>query len=168
MQPSPSRMRARPPDYALTGPPRVHCGYGPTTRPHPPGEVVEGLQDQRFPSGPALPATGLPILTPAGLAPAGHISLSWTHNRTGTFQRIRLSSKPFRAQFVDVQGEIDVAHLTLLTRPSDPGLPGPLRLGFLPCGRLSRPLTTTGPLLPWGSRPVGNPAFRALLTFRMG
>src|SRR5262249_43368841 len=38
-------------DYALTGPPRVHSRYGPTTRAHPPGEVVEGLQDHRFPSG---------------------------------------------------------------------------------------------------------------------
>ena len=34
---------------------------------------------------PALPATGLPILTPAGLPPAEHISLSWTHNRAGGF-----------------------------------------------------------------------------------
>src|SRR5262249_8836607 len=76
--------------YALTGPPRVHCRYGPTTRTHPPGEVVEGLQDRQFPSGPALRATGLPILTPAGLTPAGHISLSWTHNRACTFQCTRL------------------------------------------------------------------------------
>ena len=36
---------------------------------------------------PALPATGLPILTPAGLSPAEHISLSWTHNRTGPVSR---------------------------------------------------------------------------------
>jgi hypothetical protein len=28
-----------------------------------------------------------------------------------------------------------------------------------PCGRLSRPRTTTEAPLPWGSRPVGNPAF---------
>jgi hypothetical protein len=38
-------------DYALTGPPRVHNRYGPTTCAHPPGEVVEGLQYHRFPSG---------------------------------------------------------------------------------------------------------------------
>ena len=31
------------------------------------------------------PATGLPTLTPAGLTPAEHISLTWTHNRTGGF-----------------------------------------------------------------------------------
>src|SRR5262249_30276253 len=35
-----------------------------------------------------------------------------------------------------------------------------------PCGRLSRPLTTTGTPCPWGSRPVGHLAFRALSTFR--
>jgi hypothetical protein len=34
---------------------------------------------------PALPATGVPILTPAGLSPAEHIGLSWTHNRAGGF-----------------------------------------------------------------------------------
>ena len=31
------------------------------------------------------PATGLPIVTPTGLTPAGHSSLFWTHNRTGGF-----------------------------------------------------------------------------------
>jgi hypothetical protein len=36
------------------------------------------------------PATGLPTLTPAGLTPAEHISLTWTHNRTCQFPGIRL------------------------------------------------------------------------------
>src|SRR6476660_4320467 len=40
---------------------------------------------------PALPATGLPILTPAGLPPAEHISLSWTHNPACDFHRTGLS-----------------------------------------------------------------------------
>src|SRR5881628_549658 len=40
---------------------------------------------------PALPATGSPTLTPAGLSPAEHTSLSWTHNRTCALQRVRLS-----------------------------------------------------------------------------
>ena len=34
---------------------------------------------------PAIQATGLPTLTPAGLTPAEHASLSWTHNRTCRF-----------------------------------------------------------------------------------
>src|SRR4029077_18071281 len=42
---------------------------------------------------PALPATGLPILTPAGLPPAEHISLSWTHNRTGCFHSSSVASR---------------------------------------------------------------------------
>src|SRR5207237_1299420 len=29
VQPSPSRLRARPPGCAFSGPPRVHCRYGP-------------------------------------------------------------------------------------------------------------------------------------------
>jgi hypothetical protein len=37
------------------------------------------------------PATGLPIVSPTGLTPAGHSSLFWTHNRTCDFHRIRLS-----------------------------------------------------------------------------
>lgn len=36
----------------------------------------------------------------------------------------------------------------------------------LPCGRLSRPRTTTGTPSPWGSPPVGDPAFRARTTSR--
>ena len=35
-----------------------------------------------------------------------------------------------------------------------------------PCGRLSRPRTITGTPSPWGSPPVGDPAFRARTTFR--
>jgi hypothetical protein len=40
---------------------------------------------------PAIQATGPLTSTPAGLTPAEHASLSWTHNRTCTSQRIRLS-----------------------------------------------------------------------------
>jgi len=48
--PSPSRLRARPPGLAFSGPPRVHLRYGPATRTHPEDEVVNGLQVIRFPS----------------------------------------------------------------------------------------------------------------------
>jgi hypothetical protein len=50
-----------------------------------------GFRSVGFPPA-CHPATGFPILTPAGLTPAGHISLFWTHNRTGCFYSIRLSS----------------------------------------------------------------------------
>jgi hypothetical protein len=33
----------------------------------------------------AIQATGLPAFTPAGLTPAEHASLLWTHNRTVGF-----------------------------------------------------------------------------------
>src|SRR5262245_33551682 len=49
--PSPYSCRLGLRGYSLSGPPRVHLRYGPATRPHPKGEVVEGLQDRRFPSG---------------------------------------------------------------------------------------------------------------------
>ena len=35
------------------------------------------------------PATGLPIITPTGLSPAGHSSLFWTHNGAGGFPALR-------------------------------------------------------------------------------
>ena len=45
-----------------------------------------GFRTVGFP--PACPPSyGVPILPPAGLSPAGHISLSWTHNRTGPVSR---------------------------------------------------------------------------------
>jgi len=83
-------------------------------------------------------------------------------NRACGFHRTRLSSGPC----MDSQDRSGVTHLTYLYYLlSDP--PVSLRLGLLPCGRLSRPLTTTETPFPWGSYPVGNPAFRASLTFRM-
>ena len=67
--------------YSLSGPPCVPFRYGPKTCAHPADEVVEGLQSFRLPYG--LPSQlQVPILTLAGLSPAGLISLSWTHNRT--------------------------------------------------------------------------------------
>jgi hypothetical protein len=44
--------------------------------------VSMGFRSFGFPPA-CHPATGLPILTPTGLTPAGHSSLFWTHNRTG-------------------------------------------------------------------------------------
>jgi len=71
--PSPSRLRARPSGLHLRG----HLAFTIVTARQlalTRGEVVEGLQTFGFPPA-CPPATGLPILTPAGLAPAGHISL---------------------------------------------------------------------------------------------
>src|SRR5262249_55135174 len=67
---------------------------------------------------------------------------------------------------MDSQDGIGVTHHTYLyDLLSDPSVS--LRLGVLPCGRLSRPRTITETPFPWGLRPVGNPAFRAPLTNRV-
>ena len=91
-------------------------------------------------------------------------------NRTGAFQRIRLSSgchvqfaagsRLPRARRISVTvSAFCITHTSQLRNPSTAWPPSP-------CGRLSRPpwrgvtpATTTGPLSPWDSRPVGDPAF---------
>ena len=91
-------------------------------------------------------------------------------NRTGAFQRIRLSSgchvqfaagfRMPRARRISVTvSALCITHTSQLRNPSTAWPPSP-------CGRLSRPpwrgvtpATTTGPLSPWDSRPVGDPAF---------
>src|SRR5271165_5570268 len=66
----------------------VHCCYGPVTRRLPTGDVVDRLQSLGFPP-PCYPNYGVLIFVPAGLSPAEHASLRWTHNRT-CGPRIRL------------------------------------------------------------------------------
>jgi hypothetical protein len=59
----------------------VHCRYGPVTRDLPEGDLVDRLQDLGFPP-PCYPNYGALTVAPAGLPPAEHASLHWTHNRT--------------------------------------------------------------------------------------
>src|SRR5262249_43401982 len=92
VQPSPYSCGLGLRGYALSGPPRVHWRYGPNGSHLPPGEGRRGASGPSGSLPPALPATGLPILTPTGLTPAEHTSLSWTHNRTCSFHSIRLSA----------------------------------------------------------------------------
>jgi len=54
----------------------VHLHYGPMTRASPKETVVDRLQKLTF--------------APAGLSPAEHASLCWTHNRTGHSYERRL------------------------------------------------------------------------------
>jgi hypothetical protein len=91
-------------------------------------------------------------------------------NRTGTFQRIRLSSD-FHVQFATGfrlprarRISVTVSALCIAHTSRHPVILN--RLAPSPCGRLSRPprrgvtpATTTGPLSPWDSRPAGDPAF---------
>src|SRR3954463_13969239 len=81
MLPSPYGCRLGPREYYFSRPQRVHCCYGPVTRNLP----WEGLVDRlrrfcfhllRYPNYGAL------TFTPAGLSPAEHAGLTWTHLRT--------------------------------------------------------------------------------------
>src|SRR5208283_2650808 len=63
---------------------RVHCCYGPVTRNLPEGGLVDRLRKFGFPLL-RYPNYGALTSAPAGLTPAEHASLLWTHvgSRTG-------------------------------------------------------------------------------------
>src|SRR5262245_20540377 len=84
MLPSPSGCWLDPRGYSFSRPQCVHCCYGPVTRNLPWGGLVDRLRRfcfhlLRYPNYGALTST------PAGLSPAEHASLDWTHNRTCSF-----------------------------------------------------------------------------------
>src|SRR5260370_39792104 len=84
MSPSPLRCGLGPWRYSLSRPQRVHLCYGPVTRGLPWGDLVDRLQSFSF-HPLCYPNYGALTSTPAGLSPAEHASLHWTHNRTGRF-----------------------------------------------------------------------------------
>src|SRR3954452_1586758 len=84
MLPSPYGCRLGPRGYSLSRPQCVHCCYGPVTRGLPWGDLVDRLQSFSF-HHLCYPNYGALTLTPAGLSPAEHASLRWTHNRTCGF-----------------------------------------------------------------------------------
>ena len=75
----------------------VHLHYGPMTCASPMETSVDRLQKFSFPPL-CYPSYGALTLAPAGLSPAEHASLRWTHNRTGRFpasgSRKRLTLSP--------------------------------------------------------------------------
>src|SRR5260370_8739531 len=81
MSPSPLRCGLGPWRYSLSRPQRVHLCYGPVTRSLPWGDLVDRLQSFSF-HHLCYPNYGALTSTPAGLSPAEHASLHWTHNRT--------------------------------------------------------------------------------------
>src|SRR5215469_688557 len=81
---SPYGCRLGPRGYSLSRPQRVHFCYGPMTRGLPWGDLVDRLQSFSF-HHLCYPNYGALTSTPAGLSPAEHASLRWTHNRTGRF-----------------------------------------------------------------------------------
>src|SRR5882724_11216177 len=88
MLPSPYGCRLGPRGYSLSRPQRVHFCYGPVTRGLPWGDLVDRLQSFSF-HHLCYPNYRVLTVTPAGLSPAEHASLRWTHNRTGGFPASR-------------------------------------------------------------------------------
>src|SRR6202161_2216106 len=84
MRPSPSGCRLGPRGYSFSRQQRVHFYYGPVTRGLPWGDLVDRLQSFSF-HHLCYPNYGALTSTPAGLSPAEHASLRWTHNRTSRF-----------------------------------------------------------------------------------
>ena len=82
MSPSPFGCGLGPWRYSLSRPQRVYFCYGPVTRSLPWGDLVDRLQSFSF-HHLCYPNYGALTSTPAGLSPAEHASLRWTHNRTG-------------------------------------------------------------------------------------
>jgi hypothetical protein len=77
------RLQARlPGSFVFRGPLRVHSHYGPVTSNRPKGETLSMGFRASVSLHPAIQATGRPDFTPAGLIPAEHTSLRWTHKRT--------------------------------------------------------------------------------------
>src|SRR3954454_7484035 len=79
MLPSPYGCRLGPREYYFSRPQRVHCCYGPVTRNLPWEGLVDRLRRFCFHLL-RYPNYGAPTSTPAGLSPAEHASLHWTHN----------------------------------------------------------------------------------------
>src|SRR6202795_2762825 len=79
MSPSPLLGGRGPRGYSFSRPQRVLLCYGPVTRSLPCGDLVDRLQS--FSVHPlCYPNYGALTSTPAGLSPAEHASLRWTHN----------------------------------------------------------------------------------------
>src|SRR6266700_3062919 len=84
MSPSPFGCGLGPWRYSLSRPQCVHFCYGPVTRGLPWGDLVDRLQSFSF-HHLCYPNYGALTSTPAGLSPAEHASLRWTHNRACRF-----------------------------------------------------------------------------------
>src|ERR1035441_3853418 len=85
MSPSPFGCGLGPWRYSPSRPQRVYFCYGPVTLSLPWGDLVDRLQSFSF-HHLCYPNYGALTSTPAGLSPAEHASLHWTHNRTSRFQ----------------------------------------------------------------------------------
>jgi hypothetical protein len=83
--------------YSLSGPPVRSLALRPGDSPAIPKMTVSmGFRTFGFPPA-CHPSYGASALTPAGLTPAEHISLFWTHNRTRELPLIRLKPWTLKA-----------------------------------------------------------------------
>jgi hypothetical protein len=71
---------------------RVHCRYGPVTRDLPRETLSIGFRIL-VSRHPAIQTTGLLTIAPAGLSPAEHASLHWTHFRTTAWSSFALPTR---------------------------------------------------------------------------
>ena len=109
---------------------------------------------------PAILTTGLPTLAPAGLSPAEHASLRWTHTRTCSFPASGSSRKSFaRVGVEDAVRDLPVEKRTevMMSPPSS----SPVRLSVVVSWTGSRS-PRSPPVFPGnGSHPVPLLSFRA-------
>src|SRR5258708_35817858 len=102
MSPSPLRCGLGPWRYSLSRPQRVHLCYGPVTRSLPWGYLGYRLQSFSF-HHLCYPTYGALTPTPAGLSPAEHASLRWTHNVACGFTALRSSAVGSQLSLLSVQ-----------------------------------------------------------------
>src|SRR5208283_5143083 len=98
MLPSPYGCGLGPRGSSLSRLQRVHFCYGPVTRDLPVGDLVDRLRRFGFPPL-RYPNYGALTSTPAGLSPAEHASLRWTHNHSVRLPR-RTRAASYSGQFV--------------------------------------------------------------------
>ncbi len=133
---------------------RVYFHYGPAARRLPEGDVVDRLQSLGFPPPCYL------TFAPAGLSPAEHASLRWTHTRTCSFPASGSSRKSFaRVGVEDAVRDSPVEKRTevMMSPPSS----SPVRLSVVVSWTGSRS-PRSPPVFPGnGSHPVAPPFPRA-------
>src|SRR5450432_2487127 len=118
MSPSPPRCGLGPWRYSPSRPQRVHLCYGPVTRSLPWGDLVDRLQSFSF-HHLCYPNYGALTSTPAGLSPAEHASLRWTHNRTCRDHRPDVSAALTTVAF-DQSGPRWLGTSDLIAEPEGP------------------------------------------------
>src|SRR5262249_57338132 len=93
MRPSPYSCGLGLRGYPFRGHLAFTCVTARRLAPLPRRGLSMGFRSVGFPPA-CHPATGLPIVTPTGLTPAGHSSLSWTHNLYGELLDLLGQSDP--------------------------------------------------------------------------